>query len=115
MARAAACFTSASARTNSGKWPTGTPVIGKFITARLVWMPHSALAGTSSSPSRSCSVRDCACSIGTVRTVAIASSLTPPLSPDADAAPAVLVVSTFDSAIDTSVACCNPDRQRHQP
>src|SRR5438105_3160550 len=33
------------------------PVIGKFSTARSVWTPKYAAAGTARSPSRSCSIR----------------------------------------------------------
>ena len=33
------------------------PVIGKFSTARSEWTPQYASAGTSRSPSRSCSMR----------------------------------------------------------
>ena len=33
------------------------PVMGKFSTARRVWMPYRASTGTWRSPSRSCSVR----------------------------------------------------------
>ena len=36
---------------------TGRPEIGKFATARAVCAPHSASAGTSTSPMESCSVR----------------------------------------------------------
>src|SRR5947209_14777097 len=72
LARAAACLTSASARTNSGKCPTGTPVMGKFSTARSVWMPQYASAGTSRSPRRSCSRRVAPLVSSTVRVVATA-------------------------------------------
>ena len=40
LARAAACLTMASALTSSGKCPIGTPVIGKFSTARSVCTPQ---------------------------------------------------------------------------
>lgn len=35
----------------------GIPVIGKFSSARSVWMPKYACSGTSLSPRRSCSIR----------------------------------------------------------
>ena len=38
------------------RW-TGRPAKGKFSSARSVWMPHSASAGTSRLPSRSVSWR----------------------------------------------------------
>ncbi len=57
FARAAASLTIARERTSVGKCETGMPVIGKFSTARSVWTPKSASAGTSRSPRRSCSRR----------------------------------------------------------
>ena len=49
LVRAAACLTSASARTSRGS--SGVPLIGKFSTARWVWARHSASAGTAPRPS----------------------------------------------------------------
>ena len=54
---AAASLTAASASTRYGLSPIGMPVIGKFSSARSVWMPQYASSGTSRSPIRSCSVR----------------------------------------------------------
>ena len=34
-----------------------SPEMGKFCTARAVWAPHRASAGTSTSPIESCSIR----------------------------------------------------------
>jgi hypothetical protein len=53
--RAAAHFTSASARTNAGGMRK--PLIGKLFTARCVCAPHNADAGTCSSPMLSRSTR----------------------------------------------------------
>src|SRR5215469_1107655 len=36
---------------------SGSPDISKFCTARWVWAPHSASAGTATSPIESCSIR----------------------------------------------------------
>ena len=53
--RAASALISASARITRGS--TGRPEIGKFSTARWVCAPHSASAGTRTSPIESCSTR----------------------------------------------------------
>ena len=55
LAVAAALLISASARMNPRG--IGRPLIGKFSTARCVWAPHSAQAGTFSSPMLSRSMR----------------------------------------------------------
>ena len=55
LARAAACLTSASARTSDAG--SRSPEIGKFSTARCVCAPHRASAGTRTSPIESCSTR----------------------------------------------------------
>jgi len=34
-----------------------SPEMGKFCTARAVWAPHKASAGTTTSPIESCSIR----------------------------------------------------------
>ena len=57
FASAAASFTAASASISAGNSRSGTPVIGKFSSARSVCTPYSASSGTSRSPSRSCSMR----------------------------------------------------------
>ena len=50
--RGAAAFIRRARR--SAPSPMGSPDTGKFCTARLVWAPHSASAGTSRCPSQSC-------------------------------------------------------------
>ena len=51
----------AAALIRASAWMIGrgmvSPEMGKFSTARAVWAPHSASAGTSTSPIESCSVR----------------------------------------------------------
>src|SRR6478735_7541449 len=55
LTRAAAALTRARAWMISGGMPS--PEIGKFSTARAVWAPHRASAGTRTSPIESCSTR----------------------------------------------------------
>ena len=55
LVRAASAFTSASARITRSS--SGRPEMGKLSTARWVWAPHSAPAGTRTSPIESCSTR----------------------------------------------------------
>ena len=55
LTRAASAFTSPSARTRADG--SGSPEIGKFSTARWVWAPQYASAGTRTSPMESCSTR----------------------------------------------------------
>src|SRR5512137_2072300 len=55
LTRAAASFTRTTASTSARG--SRSPEMGKFSTARAVWAPHSALAGTFTSPMVSCSTR----------------------------------------------------------
>src|SRR5258708_29690922 len=56
LTRAAAPLIDASAPIRS--CGSRVPDIGKFTTARCVWAPHRASAGTRTSPTESCSVRN---------------------------------------------------------